>query len=387
VNYEVTGKLRKGTWEEVLQNMDGQNATIPSKRINMEFETTVPTSRAWSSSTLVNTQTNIHGVVTYLDDLDPSYASFELYSDPSNLHSWDGYFRIRVRSSGDGVADAQKAVELLKRVGLEEIAQTPTAAAEETLKKAKLIWQQAPSYADELTGLSGQQLVKRLDEIAVKEGIDLSRINNMVLQQEYSGYITYVEKGTAKELEKAGAKYVYHAVTREENVLQILESGGLSSTMSRISSGIASPGGASMVSDMSSGGAGSAFTRLATEQAQKSKYRYNSASVSGDYRIKMSLDVMERTDYFSYTFDNFGNAGDIAGSGKSPLELAKSLNANFRSSNEIMFRNGVESRYFTGIVCETRLERDSLLQQCKARGILEVNGIDIDKFVTVGRYL
>ena len=50
---------------------------------------------------LVDTHSNIHGVVTYLDDLDPQYGSFELYSGKiQGLHSWDGYFRIRVRSSG-----------------------------------------------------------------------------------------------------------------------------------------------------------------------------------------------------------------------------------------------------------------------------------------------
>lgn len=82
----------------------------------MSFETTAPTARAWTSNTLVDTQANIHGVVTYLDSYDPKYASFELYSGKQQgLHSWDGYFRIRVRSSGDGVADAKKATELLKR--------------------------------------------------------------------------------------------------------------------------------------------------------------------------------------------------------------------------------------------------------------------------------
>lgn len=49
----------------------------------MSFETTAPTARAWTSNTLVETQANIHGVVTYLDSYDPKYASFELYSGQS----------------------------------------------------------------------------------------------------------------------------------------------------------------------------------------------------------------------------------------------------------------------------------------------------------------
>ena len=71
--------------------MDGANPTVPAQRINMSFETTAPTARAWTSNTLVETQANIHGVVTYLDSYDPKYASFELYSGKQQgLHSWDG---------------------------------------------------------------------------------------------------------------------------------------------------------------------------------------------------------------------------------------------------------------------------------------------------------
>lgn len=388
VHYEITGKLRSNVWDDVLQRMDGPNPTVPAQRINMSFETTAPTARAWTSNTLVDTRTNIHGVITYLDSYDPKYASFELYSGKAQgLHSWDGYFRIRVRSSGDGMADAKKATELLKKVGLYEVTRTPTAAAEETLKKARLVWSQAPGRVDELKNLAGSSLVHKLDEIIAQENINVVQLASMKLQNEYDGYITYAVPGLAKDLEKAGAKYVYHAVTMEENVLKILESGGLSSTMSRISAGIVHPSGASMISDMGSGGAGSAFTRLATEKAQKEKKRFNSASVSGDYRIKMSLDVLERTDYYSFTYDNFGRIDDISKTGKSPMEFVKDLNSYFGRSNEIMFRNGVDSRYFTGIVCETKLERDNLLQQCKSRGILDVNGIDIDKFITIGSEL
>lgn len=388
VHYEITGKLRADTWNKTLLKMDGASATVPSQRINMVFESTTPTSRAWSSGTLVNTQENIHGVVTYLDSMDPKYASLEMYSGKvQGLHSWDGYFRLRVRSSGDGAADAQKAVELLKRVGLDDVARTPTAAAEETLKKARLVWSQVPSRVDEIRNLSGAKLVQKLDEIISQEKIDVAQIGNMVLQKEYNGYVTYVNKGLAQKLEKSGAKYVYHSICREGDVVKIVESGGISSTMSRVKQGIQNPAGASMYSDMRTGGADSAFTRIVTDKAQKNGYKFSNASVAGDYQIKLSLDVMERTDYYSYTFDNFGKVEDISGNGKGPVQMVQALNRSFGSSNEIMFRNGVDSRYFTEIMCATQQERQSLLQQFRSRGIMDINGIDIDKFVTVGRGL
>ena len=52
-----------------------------------------------------------------------------------------------------------------------------------------------------------------------------------------------------------------------------------------------------------------------------------------------------------------------------------------------MFRNGVDSRYFTEIMCRTSQERQNLLSELRARGILDINGIAIEKFVTVGRSL
>ena len=96
---------------------------------------------------------------------------------------------------------------------------------------------------------------------------------------------------------------------------------------------------------------------------------------------------MERTDYYSFTFDNFGETADISANGKSPLDMAKELNRYFKNSNEMMFRNGVDGRYFTEIMCRTDQERQSLLQQLRARGIMDINGIDVDKFITVGSEL
>ena len=273
---------------------------------------------------------------------------------------------------------------MLKKVGLDEVTRTPTAAAEETLKKARLVWSQAPNRVDELKDLAGSRLVNKLDEIIAQENINIVQLASMKLQSEYNGYITYVVPGLAKDLEKAGAKYVYHSVCREGDVVKILQSGGISSTMSRIKQGIQRPAGASMYSDMGTGGADSAFTRLVTGNAQKARKKFSNASVAGDYQIKMSLDVLERTDYYSYTYDNFGSARDIANNGKSPIELVKDLNSYFGSSNELMFRNGINSRYFTEIMCNSSQERQHLLSELRAQGIMDINGIDIEKFITVG---
>lgn len=237
---------------------------------------------------------------------------------------------------------------------------------------------------DELRNLAGSSLVRKLDEIIIQENINVVQLASMKLQSEYNGYITYVVPGLAKDLEKAGAKYVYHSVSREGDVIKILQSGGISSTMSRIKQGIQNPAGASMYSDMRTGGADSAFTRVATGQAQRMKKKFSGASVYGDYQIKMSTEVLERTDYYAFEWDRFGEVADISQYGKSPMQFVKDMESGFQGSNEIMFRNGIDSRYFTEIMCNSRQERQHLLSELHAQGIMDINGIDIEKFITVG---
>lgn len=98
----------------------------------------------------------------------------------------------------------------------------------------------------------------------------------------------------------------------------------------------------------------------------------------------MSTEVLERTDYYAFEGDMFGEVGRISSRGKSPLQFVRDMESNFQGSNEIMFRNGIDSRYFTEIMCNSRQERQHLLSELRSRGIMDINGIDIDKFITVG---
>lgn len=78
---------------------------------------------------------------------------------------------------------------------------------------------------------------------------------------------------------------------------------------------------------------------------------------------------------------------DISKYGASPEQFVKNMESSFAGSNEIMFRNGIDSRYFTEIMCNSRYERQHLLSELRARGIMDINGIDIEKFITVGSEL
>lgn len=102
-----------------------------------------------------------------------------------------------------------------------------------------------------------------------------------------------------------------------------------------------------------------------------------------DYKLFQStLPWRERRDYLQ------GNPRGYNISIHAPAEGAtKNMESSFAGSNEIMFRNGIDSRYFTEIMCNSRYERQHLLSELRARGIMDINGIDIEKFITVGSEL
>ena len=51
--------------------------------------------------------------------------------------------------------------------------------------------------------------------------------------------------------------------------------------------------------------------------------------------------------------------------------------------NEIMFRNGIRADKFIGINCDDESKRQYLLKTLHNEGIDDVNGVPIEKFVTV----
>lgn len=95
---------------------------------------------------------------------------------------------------------------------------------------------------------------------------------------------------------------------------------------------------------------------------------------------------MARTDWYAYTSDEYGNSGKYMMSTRLPsVDFVKEMANGYRSGNEIMFRRGISKENFVGISCENAVMRQELIDKFKFKGIDEINGTPIDKFIKVSQ--
>lgn len=372
--YEVSGKLTEGAWSDTWNAIKGRSTTGL-----LQFEEADPDLALFSASPI-----DLHGVAIKCRTLTDGQNTFELYTHngSTQYRSWQGFFRVRVPVSADGAVDAREMSRVLKSVGLDDLLATPTPEAERTLIKSRLIWQNAPGRVSEFSGLTGQALEDKLDDIIRDIGITDSRIHGVKLRKVCEGYATYYDPEMAKEMKKAGADYVWSGVRTSDDVVGIVKSGGMRSTNSRCFSGVKLTG-ASPESDMGTGGGDSVFTRLGVKS--KTKPRYAGCYKGKTYRIIIDGSELGRTDWYAYDYDNFGTTAtsDMAGR-MSGTDFAKKMAQKYEEGNEIMFRQGIPASSFTGISCETDALKSELIQKFQAQGIQEINGVPLDQFIKVG---
>ena len=146
--------------------------------------------------------------------------------------------------------------------------------------------------------------------------------------------------------------------------------------------------GASPGADMKSGGSDGVFTRLGT----KTDMSYAMSFLGDDYRVIISPDVLNRTDWYAHRGDSFGAARTTDARWQKRLGSmdfiksetgSKYSNNSFTSDNEILFRHGISTDTFVGISCQDERRRKALLDKFSAAGITEFNGVPIEDFVTV----
>ena len=373
--YEVSGKLTEGAWSDTLRATRKGAA-----KVAMEFEEADPTLAVFSKNTVDLAGEGVHLKCQRIVD---GQNVLEIYvKDGESYHSWQGYFRIRVPVSPDGAIDAAEMSRVLKSVGLDDLLATPTPEAEQILIKSRLIWQSAPSRVTEFQGLTGKALEDKLDDILRDIGISDSRIAGVELRKIAEGYATYYDPQMVVDMQKAGAEYLWAGMKKPSSVVRAIKTGGMKSTNTRCFEGVKMTG-ASPGPDMKSGGADSVFTRLGVKNSHGAKF--NNSFKGGPYRMIIDSRELGRTDWYAYTGDEFGTTRPNMMQGRLPAtEFAKAMNKSYQSGNEVMFRHMIPSTSFTGVMCETKAERDALLQAFRAEGITEVNGIPIDKFVRVG---
>ena len=373
--YEVSGKLTQGTWSSTWNAIKGRSTSG-----YLDFEESDPALALFSKGNTINLQGRV-GVKSRI--VVDGQNTFEIYTNEGakDCYSWQGFFRVRVPVSADGAVDAAEMSRMLKGVGLDDLLTTPTAEAERTVIKSRLIWQNAPSRVSEFQGLTGQALEDKLDDIIKDIGISDSRIAGVQLRKVCEGYATYYDPETVKAMKQAGAEYVWSGVRSSDSVVGIVKTGGMSSTNRRCITGNRITG-SSPESDMGTGGADSVFTRLGVKTGG---VRFNNSYCGGPYRIIFDVGELGRTDWYAHTSDSFGTTSPTRMAQRlTPVDFVKQMKQSYKSDNEIMFRQGIPVSSFTGIVCEDTAHRAELIQKFQAQGIQEINGIPLAKFVKVG---
>jgi hypothetical protein len=373
--YEISGKLTEKKWSETW-NAIKSRSTID----RLDFEESDPNFALFSKSTI-----DLKGSVEIRTrKVTDGQNTFELYvhNGSEQQRSWQGFFRARVPVSADGALDAAEMSRTLKGVGLDDLLATPTAEAERNMVKSRLIWQNAPARVSELDGLTGTALTDKMDDILRDIGISDSRIAGVELRKVCDGYATYYDPEQAAAMKKAGADYVWAGVRRSDRVVGIVKSGGMKSTNNRCFTGIKMTG-ASPEADMGTGGADNVFTRLGVSG---SKRPFNDSFCGGPYRIIVDGAELGRTDWYAYDHDNYGTSDPAELAGRmAATDFAAAMKNRYRSGNEVMFRQGIPTSSFTGILCQDTADRSELIKKFKAEGITEINGIPLAQFVKVGK--
>lgn len=374
--YEVSGKLTESTWSATWTAIKPR-----SKTGLLDFEEADPTIAMFSKNTI---DLQGRGAAVKARKLVDGQNTFELYvhNGSEEFRSWQGFFRVRVPVSADGAVDAAEMSRVLKSVGLDDLLATPTAEAEQTFIKSRIIWQNAPGRVSEFSGLTGKDLEDKLDDIIKDIGITDARIKGVKLQKIADGYSTYYDPEMAAAMKKAGADYVWSGVKSSESVVNIVSTGGLSSTNNRCYCGVKLTG-SSPEADMRTGGADSVFTRIGVKC--KSKPRYNDCYAGGPYRILIDEKELGRTDWYAYPGDEFGTTDPSKMSSRmTGTDFAAAMKQSYRTGNEIMFRHGIPTSSFIGIRCETQAARTELIRRFKLAHMTEINGIPLDQFIKVG---
>lgn len=374
--YEFSGKLTEESWKQAALNAKKRGYSTQMEFLSRDAQGGYSHKDVGMKLDAYKMMTTDQGVL-------------EVYSDTGKQEQFGmaGYFRVRIPATGNAAADKKVMQTVFDKTGLSALTADPSDAEELLLRKTRLAWQQDPKAFEKARYLTGSAREKAIDDILAKAGIDDKRVQGMRLQEVFPGYSTYIDDAAAMQYRKAGATHVWAGVDSPDAVVAICQSDGFAATNYRITSGMKKCG-ASPGADMKSGGSDGVFTRLGT----KTDMSYAMSFLGDDYRVIISPDVLNRTDWYAHRGDSFGAARTTDARWQKRLGSmdfiksetgSKYSNNSFTSDNEILFRHGISTDTFVGISCQDERRRKALLDKFSAAGITEFNGVPIEDFVTV----
>jgi hypothetical protein len=382
---EFQFKLRTGedirSVEEKIKAAGAGEA--PLLREHMSFE---------NGAYVVNTQ-NYHRVKASYNDVnarmynsDDQKFSLEIVGD-QGAQALRGAVRLRVY--GDGASLNANMAEALAIAGLGPVFEDSTTTTQARANQMRALWQRDPKKAQEFAQISIEKLPQaKLDAALQAVGVDPAKAAAMPSREVFPGHFTAVNPAQAEEYKKLGVQYLFAGVGSLESVVKILGGDGLMSTLERYDRGII-VNGASSAEDIKTGGADYVFTRMVTKDAGTTRIDY--AFAAGQYQIQIDPQILERTDWFAYASDTYGNTESSSFTDRQYGEdLVKSLvrssyygGSSFASDNEVMFHRGISKESFSGILTQSSHAKTALIEALQAAGIDQIGGKPLDEAIKV----
>lgn len=299
---------------------------------------------------------------------------------------------LRIVVTGTDEEATRTLQRLTKTVGLQPLLSAPSAEDRDRYVRARLLAVYDSPRLDELLhryALSEIPL-SELDQRLASVGVGPAELQKVRFEEVSPGYFTVWDPGIEARARKAGARLLYSAVNAD-SLLSIL-SGGQKSLLTRLSDGILHEGIGT--TDLESGGAHAAFTRLIT-QSGLDKHTWftnqlgwnnqgDEVMVQNGITLVYGTELLGRADWWSHPEDEFGSAVGISSQNRGARAVQAIDAADpfmYAVRNEQMFPVGIDPRFIDGIACYNAERRDTVLGKLREAGITEINGRPIEEAV------
>lgn len=299
------------------------------------------------------------------------------------------YADIHVKS-GTTVLSALKT--LMKMLGLEEkVIKDPSPEDIEVYNMVQALWALAPKKHASLTqdDFNVPALRKKLKGVLTNDQIDSIR-----QVKGTAGRGSPIIPGLWKTLgggtpEAPVVRFLFWTVntTGPAKIFKSAATG----IHERLRMGMGSSKGASVSSDMHSGGADLTTMRLATEGGKNHGVSHV-GSVSRPVKLIIAPEILDRLDVHIAAGDSFGCTNPNSSSYSSYFNARGGLDKDvakfnkgggYGGSTEVCVRRGVPPEMIKRVCCSNESDRKSVLENCEKAGITEFNGCPIEDFIVV----
>jgi hypothetical protein len=321
---------------------------------------------------------------------DPAGAyEFKYVSGASGQRAMRGTTRITVNGSLDDFK--AQLPQILSDLQLDpNLLAQPTETYKTKLKAAQMLQQFLPNkmwkagWDKQFAKSSDEQESQELIELAQKEiamaaGVSTDEVQRWLddtnMEEGFSGYkVNTVKNKNYQDAIQKDISYLTHNIS-PENVARVFstQGSGLMSTRNRFSRGL-TVGGASSETDLQTGGADSAFTRVVNKQTGSMA---RVGGLGGNVMLVLDKQLLNRTDWYAYNADIYGGTDWKKYDHESNRKGAIELGSMGSTSNEVMFRQGIPESAVQGIVCADSETKDTLMRVLNNAGITQIGSMPI----------